>query len=573
MSIAWAGAIALVTIVLVARFATKLSVAAPLILVVVGIGYSLIPGTPPIEAKPELILVGVLPPLLYAAAVTVPVIDMRRNLKAIGTLSVTLVILSTAISGAVLYLVFPDLDIAPALALGAVVSPTDAVAATSVGKRLGLPPRLVTVLEGEGLVNDASALVLLRSAIAATAGAVTFWGVVGDFVFAVLAAIAIGLVIGRLAVAVRARLHNPVLTTATSFAVPFLAYLPAEYVGASGVLSVVLAGLVTGHHGARVLTAQDRISERLNWHTIQFVLENGVFLLLGVELQGLVQAVEEDQLGVGIAVLIGLLISAVLIVVRLLVTFALVGTLRRDARRAARQGTRLDAASEQMGAMRERLKESYPDSARVRERVRRWTRFLARRRADVDFATTQGLDWRGGAVLGWSGMRGVVTLAAAQTLPRDLPYRPQLVLVAFTVAFVTLLLQGGTLPAVIRWLQVQGGGAREQQQELAGLLEEITDAGLSAISDENLAATGDEVNPEVLERVRREARTRLAAARETDEHGPDAQYRMLRRRALDAERGALLEARSIGAHSSEALTRAQHVLDQEETRLMGRSED
>src|SRR5699024_12642364 len=104
-------------------------------------------------------------------------------------------------------------------------------------------------------------------------------------------------------------------------------------------------------------------------------------------------------------------------VVRLLVAFALVGTLRRDARRAARQGTRLEAASEQMGAMRERLKESYPDSARVRERVRRWTRFLARRRADVDFATTQGLDWRGGAVLGWSGMRGVVTLAAAQTLP------------------------------------------------------------------------------------------------------------------------------------------------------------
>src|SRR5699024_2084794 len=164
MSISWAGAIERVTIVLVARFATKLSVAAPLILVGVGNGHSPIPGTPPIEAEPELILVGVLPPLLYAAAVTVPVIDMRRNLKAIGTLSVTLVILSTAISGAVLYLVFPDLDIAPALALGAVVSPTDAVAATSVGKRLGLPPRLVTVLEGEGLVNDASALVLLRSA-------------------------------------------------------------------------------------------------------------------------------------------------------------------------------------------------------------------------------------------------------------------------------------------------------------------------------------------------------------------------------------------------------------------------
>src|SRR5699024_676878 len=198
--------------------------------------------------------------------------------------------------------------------------------------------------------------------------------------------------------------------------------------------------------------------------TIQFVLENGVFLLLGVELQGLVQAVEADQLGVGIAVLIGLLLSAVLIVVRLLVAFALVGMLRRDARRAAKQGTRLDAASEHMGVMQERLNEWHPDNERIRERLSRWTRFLALRRADVDFATTRGLDWRGGAVLGWSGMRGVVTWAAAQTLPRDLPYRPQLVLVAFTVAFVTLLLQGGTLPALIRWLRVHGDGARAEQQ-------------------------------------------------------------------------------------------------------------
>jgi len=226
-----------------------------------------------------------------------------------------------------------------------------------------------------------------------------------------------------------------------------------------------------------------------------------------------------------------------------------------------------------MGAMQQRLNTSHPDHERVRERLTRWTRFLARRRADVDFATTRGLDWRGGAVLGWSGMRGVVTWAAAQTLPRDLPYRPQLVLVAFTVAFVTLLLQGGTLPALIRWLRVHGDGARAEQQELAGLLAELTDAGLAAISDENLAATGDDVDPEVLERVRREARMRLDAARETDEHGPDAQYRMLRRRALDAERGALLEARSIGAHSSAALSRAQLVLDQEETRLMGDSQD
>src|SRR5699024_8462940 len=301
MDFAWGGAIAIVTIVLVARFSTKLGVAAPLVLVLVGVIFSLVPGTPSIELEPEWILVGVLPPLLYSAAVTVPIIDLRRNLKAISSLSVVLVIVSTAVSGFVLYLVFPNLELAPAFALGAVISPPDAVAATAVGKRLGLPPRLVSVLEGEGRVNDATALVLLRTAIGATAATVTFWNVLGDFVLAVLAAVVIGLVIGYLAVEVRSRLNNPVLTTAVSFAVPFIAYLPAEQLHASGVLSVVIAGLVTGHRGAKLLTAQDRISERLNWRTIQFVLENGVFLLLGVELKPLVEAVQEDRLGVGSA--------------------------------------------------------------------------------------------------------------------------------------------------------------------------------------------------------------------------------------------------------------------------------
>lgn len=573
MSIAWAGALGLVTIVLVARFATKLGVAAPLILVLVGIGYSLIPGTPGIEADPDVILVGVLPPLLYSSAVTVPVIDLRRNLKAITGLSVVLVALSTAVAGGVIYVLFPDLGIAAALALGAVVSPTDAVAATSMGKRLGLPPRVVTVLEGEGLVNDASALVLLRSAIAATAATVSLWDVVADFAFAVLAAVAVGLVIGHAAVWVRARLDNPVLTTAVSFAVPFLAYLPAEGAGASGVVSVVVAGLVTGHRGARVLTAQDRISERLNWRTIAFVLENGVFLLLGVELEGLVEAVQQQSLGVGTALAVGLLISAVLIVVRVIYVFPLTAGLRQDSKRASSQGTRLAAGEQHMNQIQEKLAERRMDDERMRARLDRFSRFIARRRADVDFATSQRLSWRGGAVLAWSGMRGAVTVAAAQTLPHDLPYRPQLVLVAFTVALVTLLLQGGTLPLVIRWLRVHGTGAEEQRQELASLLADLNEAGLVAISDEQLAASGLEVDPEVLDRVRRDAQVRLEAARDQRPDGPDVQYRALRRRALTAERGALLDARSIGAHSSAALSQAQLLLDQEETRLQGNADD
>lgn len=557
---AWGGALALVTIVLVARFSTKLGVAAPLVLVVVGVVFSLIPGTPPIKVEPEWILVGVLPPLLYSAAVTVPIMDVRRNLKAITSLSVVLVMVSTAISGFVLYLVFPDLELAPAFALGAVISPPDAVAATSVGKRLGLPPRLVAVLEGEGLVNDATALVLLRTAIAAAAATVTFWGVVGDFLLAVVAAIAIGLVVGYLAVLVRSRLRNPVLTTAISFAVPFLAYLPAEELHASGVLSVVIAGLVTGHRGAKLLTAQDRISERLNWRTVQFVLENGVFLLLGVELKPLVEAVQADQLGVGSAVLIGLLATIVLIVVRVLFMIPLIGLLRRDARRARRQGSRLESMADRMNQME-------TGDERLRARIAHGRRFIARRQADIDFATSQGLGWRGGAVLAWAGMRGVITLAAAQSLPRDLPYRPQLILVAFTVAFVTLLLHGSTLPAVIKRLRLRGTDADAHREELASLLDEITEAGLAAISDEALSTAGEDVDPQVLHRVRSEAQLRVAAARQRDSDETSTQYRALRRRALDAERGVLLEARSIGARSSHVLAEAQTLLDQEESRL------
>jgi len=560
MDFAWGGAIAIVTIVLVARFSTKLGVAAPLVLVLVGVIFSLIPGTPSIELEPEWILVGVLPPLLYSAAVTVPIIDLRRNLKAISSLSVVLVLVSTAVSGFVLYLVFPNLELAPAFALGAVISPPDAVAATAVGKRLGLPPRLVSVLEGEGLVNDATALVLLRTAIGATAAAVTFWDVLGDFVLAVLAAVVIGLVIGYLAVEVRSRLHNPVLTTAVSFAVPFIAYLPAEQLHASGVLSVVIAGLVTGHRGAKRLTAQDRISERLNWRTIQFVLENGVFLLLGVELKPLVEAVQEDRLGVGSAVLIGLLSTGVLIVVRVLFMVPLVAELRREARHAAEHSPRL-------ATMAERMNQVEPSDERLRARLAVGRRFLARRQADIDFAASQGLSWRGGAVLAWAGMRGVITLAAAQTLPRDLPYRPQLVLVAFTVSVTTLLLQGSTLPMVIRRLRLRGTDAEAHREELASLLEEITQAGLAAISDEALSTAGEQVDPAVLDRVRNEARLRMAAAREADSDGTYEQYRALRRRALDAERGALLDARSIGARSSGVLSEAQSLLDQEESRL------
>jgi len=214
---------AVVAIVAVAAVSQAIAVAAPLSMVVVGIALSFLPGLPKIEVDPEWILAGALPPLLYATAVHVPAHDFRRDFKAIAGLAVPLVVLTTVCCGLLFHTLLPGLGLAYAFALGAIVSPTDAVAATSVGRRLGLPARLLTILEGEGLVNDASSLVLLASAVAATTATVHLWKIGLDFVYSVLVALAVGLVVGYANVRIRSLLKDPVLSTAASFAVPFLA--------------------------------------------------------------------------------------------------------------------------------------------------------------------------------------------------------------------------------------------------------------------------------------------------------------------------------------------------------------
>lgn len=572
----WAafGVVGIITIVAAGVFSKKLGIAAPLLLIIIGFAYSYIPGAP-VHVPHEIILTVLLPPILYAAAITVPVIDFRRNISSITALSVTLVVVSALVTGWVLYLIFPDLSLAAAIALGAVISPTDAVAATSLGKRLGLPPRLVSILEGEGLVNDATALVLLRSAIAATAGAVSLWGVIGDFAFAVIVAIVVGLLIGVVTVFVRSRLKDSVLDTVISFAVPFLAYLPAEYLGASGVLAVVAAGLYSGHASARRFSAQARTSERLNWRSIQFILENGVFLLMGLELSFVIGTVENDDLSVPQALVLGLLITAILIVLRFAFIAPLLVVLRAQTRKAERDQDRLGAALSRF--------DSAPNALpQATKRVERARRIFGRRQIDLERMRAEGLGWRGGVVLGWSGMRGVVTLAAAQSLPADTPYRSQLVLIAFTVAVVTLLLQGGTLPWVIRWTRIGGSDKEADHRELRALLGDLGAAGLAVLDNpENEAWGGEEPDPEIIKRVRIDAKLRMPKPHDVPvrEEGdtsvtPRERYRLLRRAVLDAEREALLDARSEGAYSSHILSQAQTWLDLEETRLeqMGKAD-
>jgi len=563
------GVVAIVTIVVAGVFSRKLGVAAPLILIIVGFAFSYIPGAPT-EVNHNIVLLGLLPPILYAAAINVPVVDLRRNFSTISALSVGLVLITAFGTGFLLFVIFPDLTLAGGIALGAVISPTDAVAATALGKKLGLPPRLVTILEGESLVNDATALVLLRSAILAISSAVTFWGVIGDFAFAVSVAIVIGLGVGFVTVRVRTKLRDPILDTTISLAVPFIAFIPAEAVGASGVLAVVAAGLYSGHNSAKRFTAQARISERLNWRTAQFVLENGVFLLMGVEISAIIADVLAKDLSVTAAVLYGLFMVATIVVIRFLFIGPLLLMLRRRGQLAEERQSRVRAMLDRM----RRRADSDPMFAKRQDRAER---VFQRRELDIKQLKAEGLGWRGGLILGWSGMRGVVTLAAAQSLPEDIPYRSQLVLIAFTVAVVTLLVQGGTLPWVIRMSGIRGSDRVADRRELAELLDEMGTAGLAVLENpEFTLPDGQEIDSGVVERVRNDTllsaesaweRARFGAGDEGIAKSPHQQYRSLRQEVLQAERAALLEARSTGSYPSRVLSRAQAMLDLEETRL------
>ena len=286
---------AVVVICLATAFGPRFNLAGPLILMALGLGVSLLPFVPALEIDPELILVVVLPPLLYSAAVQLPAIEFRRDFGPIAGLSVLLVVVSSIVLGLFFAWLIPGLGIALGIALGAILSPTDAVA-TSIAKRLGISTRVVTLLEGESLLNDATALVLLRTAIAAVAGGFAFGDTVFAFAQAVIVAVLVGAVVGWLNLRVRAWVAHSAANTALSFTIPFIAYLPSEHLGGSGLVAAVVAGIVTGQGAARWFTPDERISDRLNWRTVELLLEGAVFLVMGLELKEIVQRnLERDQ--------------------------------------------------------------------------------------------------------------------------------------------------------------------------------------------------------------------------------------------------------------------------------------
>ncbi|WP_028049808.1 sodium:proton antiporter [Cellulomonas sp. URHD0024] len=545
--------VAVIGIVAATRLAPKVGIAGPLLLVVLGVLASFVPGAPTLHVEPELILAGVLPPLLYSSAVSMPGMDFRRDFGAIGGLSVVLVVLSAVVLGWFFAWAL-DIRVAWGIALGAVVSPTDAVA-TSITKRLGVSSRLVTVLEGESLLNDASALVLLRSAIAATAVTVSLWSVLGQFVYAVVVAAVIGAVVGVLNLRVRSALPDAAASTAVSFVAPFVAFLPAERLQASGLVAAVVAGLVTGQGAPRFLRPQDRLAEESNWRTIELLLEGAVFLVMGYELQQLVAAARDDDGTALPAVGLGIAAIALTLAVRALYVSPLVWWLSKQA-----------AASDRMKAryaqVTQTLADDESEGPRIERRRARWTQRVTRGLADIDYLVAKPLGAREGTVLVWAGMRGAVTLAAAQTLPEDTPRRSLLILIAFVVAAGSLLLQGGTLPWVVRTLGVGSSGASDDDPERAELLQTLSQAAVGLLDDPTLVRRdGSRYDQRLLDGMKSVSLRRAADFAADEPRSITDQLLELQLAVIDAQREALLQARSDGTFSSAALSSALAILD------------
>ncbi len=455
--------------------ARRIGVLSPILLVLVGIGISFVPGVLEIELESEVVLLGILPPILYVAALETSVPAFRFNIRPILLLAVGLVLFTAAAVGLTLHMLLPEVPLAMCFALGAVVAPPDAVAATAVARRIGLPRRIVTVLEGESLINDATALVTLRVAVAAAVGqAVDAWSITRTASIAVIGGVAIGVAGGIVLGFVHKRIGNPLIDNAVSLLTPWVVFLPAERIHASGVVAVVVCGLALGHRMPTLMSAASRLQMDAFWRMVKFLLEGAVFLLVGLQLRALIEEVEPSLwLSVGcLAAVVG-----VVIVARIVWLFPTVYL------------------------------------ARLIPRVRR------RDPAPMLAAP---------AVISWAGMRGAVTLAAALSLPApaeaDGYPRGLFVILAFGVIVATLVLQGATLPAVARRLNLPGDDEKEDALAEASVQHEATRAGKARLEE-----VADDAPEGVVERLRQVALSRSNLAWErlgrSDRETPSAASR------------------------------------------------
>jgi CPA1 family monovalent cation:H+ antiporter len=510
-----------VGVVLVNGIAGRMRVPAPILLVLTGIGASFIPGVPDYAVNPEIVLSVLIPPLLYAAATESSVIAIRTMLRSITQLAVGMVIVTALAVAVVVYLIVPDMPFAAALALGAIVAPPDAVAAVAVARRAGLPRKVVTVLEGESLFNDATSLVLLRVAVVGISlGSLSLGDAVVEFAWATAGGLIVGTVLGVLLSAARRYTRSSLATTALSLVTPFLAYQVAEILGASGMLAVVITGLILGFRAPYDLQPEVRLTLRATWASIQYVLEGSVFALIGLQLWTIVTA---PDIGRRPVLLISAAVLLTVIAIRPLWIFFTDGIWR------------------------------------LLHRPRRFT------------------SWRPLAAISWAGMRGVVSLAAAQTLPLATPYRSLLLTCTIAVILGTLVVQGLSLPTVIKALRLPGDPGDELRREREAARTEagkaINDAVEREIADGTLPQQEiDRMRSWVAFRDWRRMADRRAHAGADPAAGIDRAARW-NRDMVAIERDVFVRMRNEGRLSEEVLREVQYGLDLEEALLEQRIED
>lgn len=519
----------LVLAILLAAVARRFDVSAPLTLVIAGLAASNVPGLNDVELDPELVLYVILPPLLWSAGLESSYVTLRKNIRPISLLAVGLPLATTFAVGLVAYRTVPELTLAAALTLGAIVAPPDAVSATAIGRRLGLPRRTMALLGGESLFNDATALTAYKVALAAAIGtAASGTSAVATFALAAVGGVVVGVVLGHVIAYIRSRLSDPVVESAIGLVAPFVIYFVAEEVHGSGVIAVVVAALLLGQRSTDAGYAT-RLQDAALWQAVQLILESFAFLLIGLQLPKVISELS----GISASVLISssVAVFATVIAVRIVWMY-------------------LFAYLPPLLSRRVRERESPPPPAQV-------------------------------FVVAWAGMRGVVSLAAAAGVPLttlsgdQFPGRPHIVFLTFVVVVGTLLLHGLTLPWVIRMLGVEGDDPQKDQLAAVQAQDRAARAAADRLDALLADAAGTTDVPERAAEVLRHWNTRrLNSAwerlgRADDEIGesPTAAFRRLRLEMLAAERATFIAERDAGRINDEVLRSMLHGLDLEEATL------
>ncbi len=501
-----------------AVLARRIGIPYPILLVLGGLAVGFVPNLPPVELEPDLVFLLFLPPILFGAGYFTSIRDLRANLRPIGLLAVGLVLATIVAVGLVAHALIPGIHWGTAFALGAIVAPPDAVAATAIFQRLGAPRRVVTILEGESLVNDATALVAYRVAVAAAIGG-TFSLVEAGLTFVVVAVggIVMGIVIGRVTSEVLRRIDDPVFSIVITFLAPAVAYLPAEELGVSGVLSAVAAGIVVGRRAPRYMSSEVRLAGVAAWQILLFLINGAVFILIGLQLPTVLEGLGERPVGelAGLAVAI----AATAIIVRIVWVFPA----------------------------------TY---------VPRWLSAKIRARDPMPAP-------RNVFLVSWAGMRGVVSLAAALALPDEIPERNLLIFLTFAVILATLVGQGLTLPIVIRALRITAD--RRADHEEAQARQATAEAAVARI--EQLAEDWPG-HLELIDALRAQYGHRASHTDVHDANGHTTEaeqelleHRQIRRQVAEAEREALIGLHERGAVSDDAFRRVERDLDLEELRM------